>query len=93
MKRTSRNIVADPDPGLFLPLDPGRKIFRIRDEHTRSFFREIRNVFRVNKYCTVHKFFEADPESFLPWIRNLFDPVSGINIPDPQHWQQDVRAC
>jgi hypothetical protein len=33
------------DPVLFLPLDPGWKKIRIliRDEHPRSFFRELRN--------------------------------------------------
>jgi hypothetical protein len=35
------------DPVLFLPLDPGwKKIrIRIRDEHPRSFFRDLRNSF------------------------------------------------
>jgi hypothetical protein len=32
-----------------------------------------------------------DPGSFVPWIRDLFDPVSGI--PDPQHWFEAQNCC
>jgi hypothetical protein len=41
--------VAGPDPGygavLTSGLDPGWKKIRIRDEHSRSFFRELSNSF------------------------------------------------
>jgi hypothetical protein len=56
----------------------GKKI-RIRDEHPRSFFRELQTVLGLKKL----KFFDEDPESFLPWIREG-KIGSGINIPDPQ---------
>jgi hypothetical protein len=38
------------------------------------------------------KFFDADPESFSPWIRDTknSDPRYGINIPDPQHWVKNT---
>ncbi len=73
MKRTRRSSVAllrIRIRGFFWRLDPGRKKFRIRDKHTRSFFREIGNVFRVNKYL-----------NSLKQIRNLFYPGSGIFWP------------
>jgi hypothetical protein len=51
----------------------GGKI-RIRDEHPKLFFPELRNSFLGKKKYL--KFFDADPNSgsgiFLPWIR---DPV------------------
>jgi hypothetical protein len=58
----------------------GKKI-RIRDEHPRSFFRELRNSLWVK---ILHSFMRI-------WVRDLFDldpgwknsgPGSGLNIPD-----------
>jgi hypothetical protein len=69
---------------LFDPLDPGsgmgKKIkIRIRDEHPGSYFRELRNKF----WLKILKLFDAVAD---PGSGNLFDPGSGINIPDPpQH--------
>jgi hypothetical protein len=62
--------------------DPGwvKKIkIRIQDENPGSYFRELRNNFFGLKYF--FKFFDADAD---PGSGNLFDPGSGINIPDPQ---------
>jgi hypothetical protein len=69
--------VPDPEYGSFLThaseirmRDPGWKKIRIRDEHPRSFFRELRNNFLGSK---ILKFFDADP-----------DPGSGMFLtPDP----------
>jgi hypothetical protein len=63
--------------------NPAWKKMWTRDEHPRSFVRELRNSFRVK-----------NTKMLLngSGIRNLFDPGSGmeifgsgINIPDPQH--------
>jgi hypothetical protein len=56
---------------------------RIRDEHSGSYFRELRNNF-LGK---ILKFFDADADLE---IFSTLDPGwkkfgSGINIPDPQH--------
>jgi hypothetical protein len=73
--------VADPDPesGAFLTPGSGdvykiRIRIRIGDEQPGSYFQELRHSFLVK----ILKFFAADPESFLPWIRYLFYPGSGI---------------
>jgi hypothetical protein len=62
---------------------------RIRNEQTRSHFRELRNNFlgKILKFC------DADPgwEKFgtkMEKIR-IRDPEFGINIPDPQHCKKD----
>jgi hypothetical protein len=64
---------------LFLFLDPGweKSGSGIRDEHPRSFFRELRNNFFGAK---ILKFFDADPDPGS-WIRNLFNLGSGIRNP------------
>ncbi len=47
----------------------------------------------------IHKCFDADadPGSFLPWIRDPgwenSDPGAGINIPDPQHRLPFMKLC
>ncbi len=69
--------VADPDPGSGAFLTPGSGSgirdgkypdldprSRIWDEHHRSFFRELRNIF-------LNLFSDPDPGSEIP---NLFDP-------------------
>jgi hypothetical protein len=43
-------------------------VIQIRDEHPGSYFRELRQNFWVK----ILKFFDADPESFWPWIRDVY---------------------
>jgi hypothetical protein len=65
-KKSEKNVftsVADPDP--MLGKSP------IRNEHSRSFYTELRNSFLGLEFLLT--FFDSDPGS-------------GINIPDPQHW-------
>jgi hypothetical protein len=66
--------VADPDPGSGVFLTPRSGI---REEHTKSYFRELRNIFSVGQ--KILKFFDADPESFWSGIRDgkiwIRDPV------------------
>ncbi len=68
------------DPVPFWPMDPGsgmgkttwsRSRIRIRDEHSESYFRELRNNFSVN----ILKFFDADAD---PGIFLTLDPGSGM---------------
>jgi hypothetical protein len=66
----------DPDPGPFLPPDPGwveisgsRSGNRIRDEQPGSYYRELRNNFWVK----ILKFFDADPGFGMEKIR-IRDP-------------------
>ncbi len=68
----------DPGSGAFMTPGSGIRHGKnpIRDEHPRSFFREsLETVFLVKKYLLMRI-----------RIRDLFDPGSGLNIPDPQHW-------
>jgi hypothetical protein len=84
--------VADPDPGsdaFFGPdldLGSGMEKIQIRDQGSGMNIPEnLISVFWVKK----HKFFEADPDpgSCQPWI---WDPGSGINVPDP-HYRCDLQ--
>jgi hypothetical protein len=93
--------VADPDPGsgigyLFDPwIRDGRKSASgsgIRDEQPGSCFVELRNHFFCFLGFKILKFFDEDPGSGMETVRirdgKKSDPGSGINIPDPQHWQK-----
>jgi hypothetical protein len=83
--------VADPDPGsgAFLPLDPGSGS-DIRDGEKsgsvsgmnipNNFSESLQTVLGLK----ILKFFDANPESFWPWIRDG-KIRTGINIPDPQY--------
>jgi hypothetical protein len=91
----------DPGSGigyLFDPWirDPGweKVSIRIRDEQPGSYFLELRNhFFFAFLGVNILKFFDEDPGSGMETVR-IRDPgwkkvgsgVSGINIPDPQHW-------
>jgi hypothetical protein len=52
----------------------GMNIFDHISESLETFF-----------WIKILKFFDADADPD-PGSGNLFDPGSGINIPDPQHW-------
>jgi hypothetical protein len=70
--------VKNQDPDLVSGIWDGYKIkIRFSNEHPRSYFRELRNIY-------------ADPD-LGSGIYLTLDPGwkkfgSGINIPDPQHW-------
>jgi hypothetical protein len=72
--------------------DPGwLKKIKIRDDHPRSYFRELRNNFWVKIILFFAADADRDPGIFLTRIR---DPHwkkfgSGINIPDPQQCQKN----
>jgi hypothetical protein len=91
--------VADPDPGLGAFLTPGSGIrdgrksasgSGIRDEQSGSYFLELRNHFFAFLGVKILKFFDEDPGSGMETVRiqdgKKSNPGSGINIPDPQHW-------
>jgi hypothetical protein len=73
--------IQDPGSGAFLTPGSwmGKKIkIRIRDENPESYFRRHRNNFLLK----IVKFFDADPEIFLPWIRD--GKKSGIREKPPR---------
>jgi hypothetical protein len=88
--------VADPesrirDPVPFRPLDPGSGIGKkswsgFGMNNTDHISESLETIFWVN----IHEFFDADPgwKKFGSgiWHGKNSDPVSGINIPDPQHF-------
>ncbi len=87
--------VADLDPGFFLPPRSGICIRHGGKKPDPGWTSRILLTFWV-KY-TVLKFFMQirirDTKSFRPWIHGsgTFIHGSGINIPDPQHWLEQVK--
>ncbi len=86
-----RNSVEDPGSSAFLPLDPGSisgarggSKIRIRDEHPRSFCRELRNSFLGLKiFKFLYAIVDQGSRIFFNGMENS-DAGPGINIPDPQ---------
>jgi hypothetical protein len=82
-RNTSLGSFADPESGVFLPLDPGSGMMNIQDHFSESL-----ETFLGLK---ILKFFHADPDPKSGILFNLdpgwknSDPGSEINIPDPQH--------
>ncbi len=86
-----RGSVAYPDPGSGAFLTPGsgmgkkiRSGSRFGMNNTDNISESLETIFWVK----ILKFFDADPGSGM----EKFDPGSGINIPDPQHWYAALLA-
>jgi hypothetical protein len=97
-RKVLRIRIRDPGLGTFLTpgawiRDPGWKkvSIRIRDEQPGSYFLELRNLFFAFMGVKILTFFDQDPgwRQFGSGIRDgkKSDPGSGINIPDPLHWE------
>jgi hypothetical protein len=80
------------DPVLFLPLVPGSGYGTRILDGKNPYPGELRISFFGLKRL---EFIDADPDPGFcqPWIRDgkNRNPGSGLNIPDPQHWQRDTK--
>ncbi len=82
---------SDPGSGdFFLPLDPGWKKFQSQDPGSEKNSPDIIFEYLLPYQffgLKILEFFDADPGSWQPWIRDTgWNQIgSGINILDPQH--------